>query len=153
MSEWRRCNWVDFQSRYSWFTSVQIRAPALFPLFCFSQSSLWRIIKRILLRAHFLYVGCAVQKGEIRNRVAWSYRVQCSLIPSEVRRHWWSSAPGRIGPHALLYFGDLILLWRELVPMNWEENISSSIHIKVWAYTASSFNLLVVQRYIINLRQ
>lgn len=37
--------------------------------------------------------------------------------------------------------------------MSREENISSSAHINVWAYTASSINLLVVPQYIINLRQ
>lgn len=53
----------------------------------------------------------------------------------------------------LVILGNSALLWREHRAMSWEENISSSAHINVWAYTASSMNLLVVLQYIINLRQ
>lgn len=136
MSKWQQHNSAGLQWSYSWFTSVQGRVPACShspSLVRFSQ--LWFFMtnnKKILLRAQLLHAWCTEQNCKFRS-------------PGASRREAWDVLPTSLEPgspasrrtallvtsSSLVILGSSVLLWREHLPMSWEENISSSAHINV----------------------
>lgn len=165
MSKWQQCNSADLQRSCSWFTPVQESVPACSrspSLVCSSQ--LWFFMsnnKKILLSAQLLQAWRTEQNcGFGSPRASCWGACNVPMLGCVQCAHaglWCPSHHPQAGNAqrraAFLVPSFSLVLWRECVPMSREENISSSAHINVWAYTASSINLLVVPQYIINLRQ